>query len=176
MPSGQILDLSLENKLFRKWLIWKVIHISLDVWKCKFRFGHYFSQKSVKTNSVNSFLPVMIPRFLVNSNEFSSIGFPYDLLRWLSEIIWPLSLKKSLILIASKASEALEGFELTTTNLIGSGESIRYETNVQMLYLLCDHKILPGMFQLYLVNVHKYNPFAWHHNWKNSTLCSECWL
>ena len=120
-------------------------------------------------------LPVMIPRFLVNLNELASIfGFLFGLP--LTEIIWPLSLKKSLILIASKALDALEELELTTTNSIGSGESIRYETNVQMLYLLCDHKILPGMFQLYLVNVHKYNPFAWHHNWKNSTLCSVCWL
>ena len=77
----------------------------------------------------NSFLPVMIPRFLVNLNElafiFGSLSFPP-----LSEIICPLSLKKSVISIASKSFSISSGLDSTTTNSIGSGESIRRETNI----------------------------------------------
>ena len=81
----------------------------------------------------NSFLPVMIPRFLVNLNElafiFSSLSNPLSSLCALSEIICPLSLKKSVILIASKAFSTTSGWESTTTNSIGLGESIRRRTN-----------------------------------------------
>ena len=76
----------------------------------------------------NSFLPSMTPKFLVNLNElafiFGSLSFPP-----LAEIICPLSLKKSLILIVSKSFSTTSGWELTTTSSIGPGESIKRETN-----------------------------------------------
>ena len=95
----------------------------------------------------------MIPRFLVNLNElafiFGSLSFPP-----LSEIICPLSLKKSVISIDSKSFSISSGLDSTTTNSIGSGESIRRETNTYhiRIFYICDRFFSVGSWIMWFIS------------------------